>query len=203
MDATPTPQTETPRVPSLRKRLRLMAAMLVLLVLMGLNLAIGSGKLSFEKVTSESMVPTLLVNDVLLCDANAAIDRYAVVITDDPVEPGSKLVKRVIGLPGDQILIVDGVMKVRRAGEDDFREDSSPQVIGRPMVRSDGRWTVPAGHIFLMGDNRNFSLDSRDFGPVPLDTVHGVVSLIVWPPSRWQRLQPYQSQADDAPGSGD
>jgi signal peptidase I len=183
--------------PRLRRRLRIMVGLLVLLVLMGINLAIGSNKLRFEKVTSESMEPSLLVNDVLLCDANAEVRRYGIVVADDPLEAGGELVKRVMGLPGDRILITGGVLYVKPLGETQYREEYSTLVRGNRMYSSDGRWTIPPDRVFLMGDNRNNSADSRDFGPVPIAGVRGVVSAVVWPPARWQRLRPYQAPATE------
>jgi signal peptidase I len=180
---------------SLRRRARLMFALLCLLALMGVNLAIGAGKVHFDKVTSESMEPTLLVGDVLLCDVNATPERYSIVVADDPVETGGKLVKRVMAMPDDLVKINGGILMVKRLYANRFREEYSLQIKGNQMIASDGRWSVPPDDVFLMGDNRNNSDDSRVFGPVPMRSIRGVVLAIIWPPSRWRRPEPYRNDA--------
>lgn len=79
-------------------------------------------------------------------------------------------VKRVIGLPGDHIEVRDG--QVLRNGtvlqESYIKEEMEPW--------SNQAWDIPEGHIFVMGDNRNNSSDSRSIGPVPQDHVMGIKS---------------------------
>jgi signal peptidase I len=76
-------------------------------------------------------------------------------------------VKRVLGKPGDQLTLDNG--RLYRNGEllDEpyLNEEMNPGV---------GEWFVPEGHIFVMGDNRNYSTDSRDIGSIPLDHVMGI-----------------------------
>lgn len=76
-------------------------------------------------------------------------------------------VKRVIGKPGDVIAVRDN--QLYRNGE--LLEEP---YIKEPMeLEMDGEWTVPEDHVFVMGDNRNNSRDSRDIGFIPLDHVLG------------------------------
>jgi signal peptidase I len=182
---------------SMRRRARIMIGLLFLLVLMGANLAIGSGKVRFEKVTSESMEPSLLVGDVLMCDANAAVQRYDIVVAKDPLEEGGELVKRVMGMPGDTILIDRGVLYVRGMNDRQYSEEYSAAIQGNKMYSSDGRWTIHSDQVFLMGDNRNNSADSRDFGPVPMESIDAVVTSIIWPPARWRKPHPYRDETGE------
>jgi signal peptidase I len=91
---------------------------------------------------------------------------------------GDVFVKRLIGLPGDRIRERTGRVFVN----------------GKPLVEGyiasgnrdtrSGRWNVPPGGYFFMGDNRKDSCDSRDWGPVPEDNLIGPVFAVYWPPQR-------------------
>jgi signal peptidase I len=91
-----------------------------------------------------------------------------------------ELIKRVIGLPGDVVQSRDGHI------------DINGRVLHEPYLPADlrtedfGPTTVPAGHVFVMGDNRGNSHDSRfsDIGPIDIDTIVGRAIARVWPPSR-------------------
>jgi signal peptidase I len=161
-----------------------MISLTVLLVLIGANLAIGSGKLKLEKVISESMEPTLMVGDTLLVDANGFPDRYTVVVLNDPEEADGKLVKRIIGMPGDRLKIQGGIIYLN--GQEEYSTEIEANAVETP----DMRVTVPAGKIFVMGDNRNNSADSREFGAVPIESIVGTVKAVIWPPSRWCKPKP-------------
>jgi signal peptidase I len=97
-------------------------------------------------------------------------------------QPASEFIKRVIALEGETIEIrnsqvfVDGTPLVETYLGDGIRmADMAPLV-------------VPADHLFVMGDNRSSSRDSRFFGPIPTDDVVGRAFVTVWPPSRWDGL---------------
>ncbi len=93
-----------------------------------------------------------------------------------PIEPEKLLVKRVVGLPGEQIAIRNGVVYV-----DGTRLDE-PYVEfhdNRNMTST----RVPLDSIFVLGDNRPSSSDSRVFGPVPRSNLLGVAVLRYWPPT--------------------
>ncbi len=96
--------------------------------------------------------------------------------------PQSDLIKRVIGLPGETVEIRDNSIYV----------DGTP--IDEPYLRVDlvmadqGPWSVPEGHYFVMGDNRNSSNDSRVFGAIERDRIVGRAFSVVWPPGRWGGL---------------
>ncbi len=171
---------------NLKRRARLMIALVVLLVLMAVNLAIGSGRLQIDKVVSSSMEPTLLIGDVLLGDVNAMPGRYDIVILDDPENEGEKLVKRIMGLPGDTIVIRSGLLSINGA------EDYSPHVSENRIDGRDFKTRVPDGHIFVLGDNRNDSYDSLSFGALPMDSIRCVMMATIWPPARWSTPPPYR-----------
>jgi len=91
---------------------------------------------------------------------------------------GDVFVKRLIGLPGDTIVERSGVVVVN--GD---RLDETYIAAGNRDTRS-GRWQVPQGGYFFMGDNRKDSCDSRDWGAVPRGNLIGPVFAVYWPPQR-------------------
>ena len=86
-------------------------------------------------------------------------------------------IKRVIGLPGEEIKIEDGRVFVNGV------------VLTEPYLkmepRYEGEWLVQEDELFVLGDNRNNSSDSHNWGMVPMENVVGEALLIYWPPSSW------------------
>lgn len=82
-------------------------------------------------------------------------------------------VKRVIGLPGETVTIENGRVFIN--GQELFEP-----YIAQPPLYS-GRWTVPEGHLFVLGDNRNDSSDSHQWGFLPQENVIGKALVIYWP----------------------
>jgi signal peptidase I len=89
---------------------------------------------------------------------------------------GGTFVKRIIGLPGEVVRQRDGVIYI------DGKRLREPYVKDRDFET--GRWVVPPGHYFMMGDNRPQSCDSRRWGSVPRDNLIGPVFFVYWPPNR-------------------
>lgn len=139
-------------------------------------------------VGSGSMIPTLNVWDRIFINKLAydieGPERGDIVLFRDPEGGEEPLIKRVVGLPGDEIAVRHGVLY--RNGE----PQSEPYVVNRACVRgaprtcSFGPVRVPEGRIFAMGDNRAHSYDSRFFGPVPEDDLIGEALFRFWPPGR-------------------
>lgn len=118
--------------------------------------------------------------------------RGDVIIFKHPLDPTRTLVKRVIGLPGEQIEISSGVVYI----------DGSP--LDEPYINGQGEtdcagaychFTVPEGEYYVMGDNRQASSDSRSWGPLPEGNIIGRVWLLYWPLSEWHLVRGY-SYAD-------
>lgn len=90
-------------------------------------------------------------------------------------------IKRVIGLPGEQVLIENGNVYINgKILEEDYLQDG---VTTSSAVYSN--FTVPQGYLFVMGDNRINSMDSRNFGCIPISKVESKVALRFWPLSRF------------------
>lgn len=96
--------------------------------------------------------------------------------------PESALIKRVIAIGGDTIEIVDNQVLVNGEAIDE------PYLTRSPRMSDFGPMEIPQGHVFVMGDNRNQSEDSRRFGPIPESTIIGNAFVKVWPPGRWGGL---------------
>lgn len=99
-------------------------------------------------------------------------------------------IKRVIGVPGDQIDIRDGYVYRKSPGDKDFVKLDEPYVKG--LTDSHGMelpFTVPKDKLFVMGDNREQSLDSRQIGPVDIDSVIGHAVMRIWPLSKLGELK--------------
>lgn len=97
--------------------------------------------------------------------------------------PQSEFIKRVIGLPGDTVTGKDGDLLVNGVIQDEpYRKQPD-----RPLPDF-GPILVPQDELFVMGDNRFASQDSRFFGTIPIDTVVGHAFVIIWPPSNWTGL---------------
>ncbi|HZC19601.1 MAG TPA: signal peptidase I [Rubrobacteraceae bacterium] len=135
-------------------------------------------------IPSESMVPTLEVGDRFL--ANKFVYRFREpergdIVVFRSVEGGQEeLVKRVVAGPGDEVTVEGGRLLVNG-------EPQSEPYLNRafpPDESSYGPTRVPEGEVFVMGDNRANSRDSRFFGPVPLENIEGEAFASFWPPSR-------------------
>jgi signal peptidase I len=151
------------------------------------------------RIPSESMAATLVPRDRVL--VNRVIyrlhePRRGDVVVLDSAAVGRVLIKRIVGLPGDVISLDDGHVYVngRRLSEPYVRRVDGRAEPTEPFRGSGRPWSleepykVPAGHYFMMGDNRTVSDDSRDWGPAPRREIIGEAFLTYWPLSRLHGL---------------
>ncbi|NLC42796.1 MAG: signal peptidase I [Clostridiales bacterium] len=131
-------------------------------------------------VVGGSMIPTLDDGDRVFVNKIGYIigepELGDVVIFKTPEDGKTSYVKRVIGLPGDQVEIIDGIVYVNE-------ESLSEPYISEQPFNDFALETVPEGRIFVLGDNRNHSKDSRDYhvGFVPMDNLVGKAVWRIWP----------------------
>ena len=115
------------------------------------------------------------------------IDRFDIVVLHKPNEPGKSIIKRVIGLPGEIIEIKDGDVYI------DNKKLEQPFLAGKeyPPYKKDtlNPLLIQQDHYFVMGDNREVSQDSRNFGPVPEKYIFGKTIFRYWPLSRLGKIQ--------------
>lgn len=135
-------------------------------------------------IPSGSMEPTLQIGDRILVAKFyyriAPIQRGDVIVFRYPLNPGKDFVKRVVGLPGDRVELRQGVVYVNGQA----RPDLTPTRGDASCVQNYGPKTVTQGHLFVLGDNRCNSEDSRFFGLVPVRNVVGRAVVVYWPPHR-------------------
>ena len=143
------------------------------------------------KVQQQSMERTLEPDQYVLVDKlTPRFDTYKrgdIVVFNPPdtwVAPENRepYIKRVIGVGGDTIEIHDGSVFVNGTKLDEpyiYQEDGQPQPT--EAVNGIDRWVVPTGQLFLMGDHRGNSSDSREGGPVDVSEVIGRAWLRYWP----------------------
>lgn len=165
------------------------------------------------KIPSGSMLPTLQVGDHILVNkfiygihlpfvASRVLpfrdpQRGDVVVFVYPVDPSKDFIKRVVGVPGDVVQVRDKHLFINEHPWEDphayFAEGEERQRAASPRDNY-GPIAVPPGHLFVMGDNRDRSYDSRFWGFVDLDEVKGKAFLIYWSWDgddqwvRWDRL---------------
>lgn len=99
------------------------------------------------------------------------------------LDPNEQIIKRVVGLPGDRIVVKDGVLTVYNATHPNgFQPDQTlPYGTVIKDTTNNGEWTVKANQLFICGDNRQNSADSRLFGPISTDDVIGKLAARVLP----------------------
>ena len=165
------------------------------------------------KIPSGSMKPTLQIGDHILVSKfiygvkipylNTVLlpiknpQRGDIVVFKYPLDPKKDFIKRVIGLPGDVVEIRDKAVYInrQRLNHDVGVYSDSHIIAGNLRPRDNlGPITVPSGGLFVMGDNRDESYDSRFWGFVPLRDVSGKAFIIYWSwdsddfKVRWGRL---------------
>jgi signal peptidase I len=137
-----------------------------------------------------SMMPTLHDQDRMIVNKLSykigEPERFDIIVFHAP--ENKDYIKRVIGLPGDTVEYKNDTLYVNgKAYEEPYLEEYKKQVIDGPLTdpftleEKIGRQTVPEGQLFVMGDNRRFSKDSRHIGTVPFEEVLGKTSIIYWP----------------------
>ena len=158
------------------------------------------------KIPTGSMKENLLIGDHILVNKfiygrsssalesmllpNRPVRRGDVVVFKFPEDPSRDFIKRCVGLPGDEIEIVDKNLFVngQKVEDHDYTFRLDPRNYPRSVFLDDsyrhrdnfGPETVPDGHYFFLGDNRDNSNDSRFWGAVPAEFIKGRAFLIYW-----------------------
>lgn len=147
------------------------------------------------RVDGFSMIPSLENGEYILVNKLAykfgEPARGDIIVFSYPLDPNQDLIKRVIGLPGETITVHNGELSVNNVALNE------PYIADPPYY--DGSWTVSEGQLFVLGDNRNQSKDSHDWGLLPMQNIIGKASLVYWPPREWQTLDHFDHTSAAAP----
>jgi signal peptidase I len=180
----------------------------IVVVALGLALAIQAFLVKPFRIPSESMVPTLKIGqrvlvdrigkhfqsygrgDILVFKPPAGADSGSCGIEHSvrsscpeptPQRSDTNYIKRVVAVGGDHLKVIGGAVYIngKRQSEPFARLDSGCDICNLPQ-----QITIPKGYLFMMGDNRGASADSREWGPIPKKWVIGQAFATYWPPKR-------------------
>jgi signal peptidase I len=133
-----------------------------------------------------SMEPTLIEGDRVLISRLTYHFRDPesgdVVVFDSPINENEDLVKRVVAVAGDEVAIKDGALYVNGVAQEE------PYLLEQDFEGYEPGLVVPESQVYVLGDNRNNSGDSRIFGPIAIDSIIGKAFVIYWPISHWGGL---------------
>ncbi|MFZ3587942.1 signal peptidase I [Bacillus sp. DJP31] len=120
--------------------------------------------------------------------------RFDIVVFHAPEQ--KDYIKRVIGLPGDHVEYKNDILYINgEPVEEPYLEGAKMEIVDAPLTfdfeleELRGQKAVPEGHLFVMGDNRRFSKDSRSIGFIAMEEVIGKTSIVYWPISDFQYIK--------------
>lgn len=139
-------------------------------------------------VLGESMSPTFENRDKIVVSKTSKIQRFDVIVFNAPDNKGERYIKRVIGLPGDRIQMKDDILYINgEAFFEPYLEENKEENIQNKLTEDFtlqekyGVAEVPTNMLFVMGDNRLISNDSRIFGFISYESVIGEVKFRFYP----------------------
>lgn len=183
-------QAEAESKPRARSVLRDIAETLVFTLL--IYILVRTFLFENYRVVGRSMEPTLENDQYLVIDKLGYRlhdpQRGDIVVFRDPRSDGRKLIKRVIGLPGETVAIRNGQVFI------------NGELLDEPYIPRQGQYTlqatdIPMNEYFVLGDNRNNSSDSHNWGTLPSDNIVGKAWLTYWPPASWGAI-PHEVYGD-------
>jgi signal peptidase I len=142
------------------------------------------------RVDGESMEPGLHTDEFVLVDKMSytfqSPQRGDVIVFHYPLDTRKDFIKRIIGLPGDTIRITStGVLVDGQALHEPY--------ISHPFNFGSNTWKLGPDQFFVMGDNRDNSLDSRSWGPLDRNYIIGKAVAVYWPVNDWELINTYPS----------
>ena len=168
----------------------LLELVIIVAVVLGLSFLLRTYVFSGYEIPSGSMESTIEAGDMVFSEKityhTRAPQRGDIITFIDPADPNRTLIKRVIATEGQTVTLAGGKVYI------DGAELDEPYTNGKqsnPLQSSiTYPYTVPDGYVWVMGDNRTNSQDSRYFGAVSVDSITGRAGVIYWPLNRLQFL---------------
>lgn len=185
---------------------RVIAGIAVMMVVLGALVAASA-----RTVTSADMRFSLQPGDLVwvLALPGDTVRKADVVLVDDPLDPGRRVLRRVVAMPGDKVRVDDSAVRVNgkrirqtEMGDLPGHRVRKEVIWSKPPARanayftelvvpevpwtSEGVITVPEGHYYVLADARDAAVDSRWWGPVPESAVHGMVRARYLTPDAWR-----------------
>ncbi|MFL2128152.1 signal peptidase I [Ruoffia sp. FAM 26255] len=154
------------------------------------------------QVEGSSMEPQLHNQDQMVMLRNKDIERYDVVVFPDPRGSGDSYVNRIIGEPGDEIYFSNDTLYLNNQPvEEPYLEPLKSETEGKftedfSLWDTLGLTEVPEDYYFVMGDNRPYSGDSRQFGLIQAEDIQGVTNFVYFPFERFGKIEEYNLTED-------
>jgi len=128
-------------------------------------------------VDGSSMEPSLHNGELVVINRLAYRwadpSRGEIIVFRYPLDPDRRFIKRIIGLPGDTVVVQEGTVIVNGTPLEE------PYIYAEPLY--DGEWKVEEGRFFVLGDNRNNSSDSQNWGTLESENIIGKAVVVYWP----------------------
>jgi len=157
--------------------LHLLGELLQTLLIAGILFLIVNLATARIRVDGSSMEPSLHDGELVVVNRLAYrwsdLTRGDIIVFNFPFDPDRRFIKRLIGLPGDRIMVQDGRLYINNVPVEE------PYIAAPPVYR--GTWTVGPDEVFVLGDNRNNSSDSQNWGMLPINEIIGKAVVVYWP----------------------
>jgi signal peptidase I len=149
------------------------------------------------EVTGDSMSPTLLNGEQIVAEKLSMNfedpTRGEIVVFESPDE-GKLLIKRIVGLPNEKFMVQDGTIVINGTPMLEVYLDPYSTTSGKRGIQAGHEITVPANSYIVMGDNRDNSTDSRDFGPITLESIVGRAFMVYQPLEDMRIIRPTEQR---------
>jgi signal peptidase I len=146
-----------------------------------------------HRIKGDSMEPNFHDGEYLLSDKITyrlrEPKRGDVIVFEAPGANGDEFIKRIIGVPGDNVAVKDGGIFINDKKLNEVYIPKTTTTTAGAFMREGNNVTVPEGYYFVLGDNRSFSSDSRAWGFIPKNKITGKAWFIYWPPEDFGTVQ--------------